>query len=242
MAERHIVAGSAGLIDAGRNERQARLGPVIRHALSLSGATRPKLCWIGTAHGDSTFGLRAFYGATSGESIEASHLQLFTMLNVDPEPHLLAQDVIWVGGGSVVNLLAVWRAHGIDAILRRAWERGIVLGGVSAGAICWHLGGNTDSFGPELAPVTDGLGLLPFSTCVHYDGEPARRPHYHSLIADGTLPAGYATDDGVAIHYRGTEVEEVLSQTPGALAHRVFKSASGGVVEQPLTPRPLPIS
>ena len=154
------------------------------------------------------------------------------MPNVDPEPHLLAQDVIWVGGGSVVNLLAVWRAHGIDAILRRAWERGIVLGGVSAGAICWHLGGNTDSFGPELVPVTDGLGLLPFSTCVHYDGEPARRPHYHSLIADGTLPAGYATDDGVAIHYRGTEVEEVLSQTPGALAHRVFKSASGGVVEQ----------
>ena len=237
MAERHIVAGSAGFEDTDRNPYQWRLGPVVRYALSLSGAQRPKLCWIGTAHGDNMLGLRGFYGATSGEPIEASHLQLFGLPNGDPERHLLSQDVIWVHGGSVVNLLAVWRAHGLDRILRTAWERGVVLAGISAGSICWHVGGNTDSFGPNLAAVTDGLGLLPFSTSVHYDSEPGRRPHFQALIADGTLPAGYATDDGVAIHYRGTDVGEVIADTSGKFAYRVFMSASGGVVEEPLHPR-----
>ncbi|MGA2757153.1 MAG: peptidase E [Solirubrobacteraceae bacterium] len=237
MAERHIVAGSAGFEDTGLNPYQWRLGPVVRYALALAGGRRPKLCWIGTAQGDSLLGLRGFYGATAAEPIDASHLQLFSMPNVDPETHLLGQDVIWVQGGSVVNLLAVWRAHGLDTILRTAWERGVVLAGVSAGSICWHLGGNTDSFGPALAAVTDGLGLLPYSTCVHYDTEPARRPSFHSLIAAGTLPAGYATDDGVAIHYRGSEVAEVISQLPGKSAYRVSMSASGGVLEEPLRPR-----
>ena len=237
MAERHIVAGSAGFEESGLNPYRSRLGQVVRYALSLAAARRPKLCWIGTATGDSLLGLRSFYGACSGEQIDASHLQLFSMPNVEPEAHLLAQDVIWVQGGSVVNLLAVWRAHGLDTILRSAWERGVVLAGVSAGSICWHVGANTDSFGPALAAVTDGLGLLPYSTCVHYDSEPARRPSFHSLIAAGTLPAGYATDDGVAIHYRGTEVAEVISQLPGKSAYRVSMSASGGVLEEPLLPR-----
>jgi peptidase E len=240
MAERHIVAGSAGFIDSGRNEFQWRLGPVVRYALSLSATPRPKLCWIGTAQGDSLEGLRGFYGATAGEQIEASHLQLFTMPNVNPERHLLAQDVIWVAGGSVVNLLAVWRAHGLDAILSEAWERGIVLGGVSAGAICWHAGGNTDSFGLPLQPVTNGLGLVPHSTSVHYDSEPGRRPLFQRLVADRTLAPGYATDDGVAIHYRGTELHRVIADTPGKSAYRVFMSASGGVVEERLEPELLP--
>jgi peptidase E len=239
MSERQIVAGSAGFIDSGLNPYQWRLGPVVRYALELSGAPRPKLCWLGTAHGDSILGLRGFYGACSGEQIDASHLQLFGMPNVDPRRHLLAQDVIWVHGGSVVNLLAVWRAHGLDAIMRAAWERGIVLAGISAGAICWHLGGNTDSFGTPLRAVTDALGLLPHSTSVHYDSEPLRRPHYRALIADGTLADGYATDDGVAIHYRGPDLHEVIADTPGKLAYRVFRSASGEVVEEPLQPRVL---
>jgi peptidase E len=159
--KRQIVAGSAGFEDTGINPYQWRLGPVVRYALSLAEAERPKLCWLGTAHGDTVTGLRGFYGATSGERVEASHLQLFSKPNVDPRRHLLSQDVIWVQGCSVVNLLAVWRAHGIDAIMREAWERGVILAGISAGSICWHLGGTTDSFG-ELRAVTDGLGLLPF--------------------------------------------------------------------------------
>jgi peptidase E len=237
MTERQIVAGSAGFKDTGSNPYQWRLGPVVRYALRCSGATRPKLCWIGTAGGDTMLDLRGFYGATSGEAVQASHLQLFGRPNVDPRQHLLAQDVIWVHGGSVVNLLAVWRAHGLDAILRAAWERGVVLAGISAGAICWHAGGNTDSFGSQLAPVTDALGFLPFSTCVHYDSEPARRPHYQSLIAERTLGDGYATDDGVAIHYREREVHRVIADTADRFAYRVFRSASGGVVEERLQPQ-----
>jgi peptidase E len=235
MEPRQIVSGSAGLIDTGINRFQWRMGPIVRYALSLSESDRPRICWLGTAQGDSLGGLRGFYGAMSGEPVEASHLQLFGMPNVDPERHLLNQDVIWVAGGSVVNLLALWRAHGVDAILREAWDRGIVLGGVSAGSICWHLGGTTDSFG-ELRAVHDGLGLLPFTTCVHYDSEPGRRPLYHALIADGTLTAGFATDDGVAIHYRGTELHAVLADTPERSAYRVSRSDSGRVVEEPLAP------
>jgi peptidase E len=232
---RQIVAGSANFEDAGANLFQWRMGAVVRYALSLSDAERPRVCWLGTAHGDNLAGIRGFYGAMSGEAVQASHLQLFTQPNVDPESHLLAQDVIWVGGGSVVNLLAVWRAHGLDRILRAAWERGTVLAGISAGSICWHLGGTTDSFG-ELRAVTDGLGLLPFSTCVHYDSEPGRRPLYHALVADGTLPWGYATDDGVAIHYVAGEVHRILSDRPGRAAYRVSAREGGGVDEQRLEP------
>lgn len=235
MEPRQIVSGSAGFIDSGINAFQWRMGPIVRYALSLSESDRPRICWLGTAQGDSLGGLRGFYGALSGEPVEASHLQLFGMPNVDPERHLLNQDVIWVAGGSVVNLLALWRAHRVDAILREAWERGIVLGGVSAGSICWHLGGTTDSFG-ELRAVTDGLGLLPFSTCVHYDSEPGRRPLYHELIANGTIAPGYATDDGVAIHYRGTELHAVLADTAERSAYRVSRADSGEAVEEPLAP------
>jgi peptidase E len=232
---RQIVAGSAGFEDTGINPYQWRLGPVVRYALSLAQTERPRLCWLGTAHGDNLLGLSGFYGATSGERVEASHLQLFSKPNVDPRRHLLSQDVIWVHGGSVVNLLAVWRAHGVDAIMREAWERGVILAGISAGSICWHLGGTTDSFG-ELRAVTDGLGLLPFSTSVHHDSEPGRRPLYSALIADGTLPAGYATDDGVAIHYVDEELHRVVADTAGRRAYRVSRSDSGEVVEEPLEP------
>ena len=106
----------------------------------------------------------------------------------DMRAHLLAQDVVWVGGGSVANLLAVWRVHGLDEVFREVWEAGVVLGGVSAGSLCWHVGGTTDSYGPDLRPVTNGLGLIPTSNGVHYDSEEQRRPLYHRLVADGTLP------------------------------------------------------
>ena len=121
----------------------------------------------------------------------------------------------------MANLLALWRLHGWDEYLYDAWQAGVVLGGVSAGSICWHLGGTTDSFGPELRPVTNGLGWLPYSNGVHYDSEPQRRPLFHRLIGDGTLPAGYATDDGVGLVYRGTEVVEAVADRPGCAAYFV---------------------
>jgi peptidase E len=157
----------------------------------------------------------------------------------DVRAHLLAQDVVWVGGGSVANLLAVWRVHGLDEVFREVWQAGVVLGGVSAGSLCWHLGGTTDSFGPDLRPVTNGLGLIPGSNGVHHDSEEQRRPLYHRLVADGTLPAGYATDDGAGLVYRGTALAETIADRPDAAAYRVERGPDGTVVESRLEPRRL---
>ena len=147
----------------------------------------------------------------------------------DVTAHLLEQDVIWVWGGSVAGLLAMWRLHGLDDAMRTAWEAGVVLTGVSAGSLCWHVGGTTDSFGPELRPITNGLALVPYSNGVHYDNEAQRRPLYHRLVADGTLPAGYATDDGVGVVYRGTEMVEAVAEVDGAGAYYVEAGGDGAV-------------
>jgi peptidase E len=170
--------------------------------------------------------------------VRVSHLSLFPMPTVpDVRAHLLAQDVVWVGGGSVANLLAVWRVHGLDQVFREVWRAGVVLGGVSAGSLCWHVGGTTDSYGPDLRPVTDGLGLIPASNGVHHDSEEQRRPLYHRLVADGTLPPGHATDDGVGLVYRGTELAEVVADRPGKAAYRVERGPDGSAVETRLEPR-----
>lgn len=137
--------------------------------------------------------------------------------------------MIWVGGGSVANLLAVWRVHGLDGILREAWERGIVLAGVSVGSVCWHVGGTTDSFGVELRPVTNGLGFLPYSNGVHYDSEVRRRPLFQKLIADGSLPVGYATDDQVALHYVNGTLHKVIAEASDKYAYHVTRTADGCV-------------
>ena len=169
-----------------------------------------------------------------------SHLNLFTMPSIDdPEAHLMEQDVVWVNGGSVVNLLAVWRAHGLDGILRRVWEGGVVLAGVSAGSICWYQGGTTDSFGPQLRPVTNALGFLPYANGVHYDSEDQRRPLVHRLVADGTLGETHCTDDGVGLVYFGTDLVEVVSEVRGKAAYRVTRQTAGQQLraEERLEPR-----
>jgi peptidase E len=184
--------------------------------------------------------LGGVYGAFAGGPVSASHLSLFPMPTVaDVRAHLLAQDVIWVGGGSVANLCAVWRAHGLDEILYEAWQSGVVLSGVSAGSICWHQGGSTDSYGLELRGFTDGLGWLPYSNGVHYDGEAQRRPKMHELIANGTLGDGYATDDHAGLLYRGTELVEAVADREGPLAYALKRAADGSVVETPLPTRVL---
>ncbi|HPK03056.1 MAG TPA: peptidase E, partial [Candidatus Sumerlaeota bacterium] len=140
------------------------------------------------------------------------------------------QDIIWVGGGNTANMLAVWRVHGVDRILREAWEAGVILTGGSAGSLCWFECGTTDSFNLfQLAPLHDGLGFLPGSHCPHYDGEAQRRPLYQRLIAEG-FPAGYALDDDAALHFEGTRIMEAVAARPEAGAYRVER-VGGQVTE-----------
>jgi peptidase E len=223
----------------GRGPYDWRPAPVFDLAFSLADAgDRPRLCYLGTATGDDPVRTAGVYGAFAGSAVEVSHLSLFTMPNVpDLRAHLLSQDVVWVGGGSVANLLAVWRVHGLDEVFREVWEAGVVLSGVSAGSLCWHVGGTTDSYGPDLRPVTNGLGFIPTSNGVHYDSEAQRRPLYHRLVADGTLPPGHATDDGVGLVYRGTDLVEAVADQPGKAAYRVERGPAGAAVETRLEPR-----
>jgi peptidase E len=243
----NILATSGGFLPDGR--WGARVGPLLDHALHLATprlaepTTRPRLCLLQTALGDDPAAYARGYAALARDrpEVRVSHLALFPMPNVaDVRAHLLGQDVIWVGGGSVANLLAVWRTHGLPEILREAWQAGVVLGGVSAGSLCWHIGGTTDSFGPDLRPVTDGLALLPYSNTPHYDSEPGRRPLYQRLVAEGVLPAGWATDDGVGLHFEGTDLVEAVADRPGASAWKVERGPAGAAVETAVRPRLLP--
>ena len=239
-----ILATSGGRIDGRRTPWE--VGPLTEYAVELARVSgrRPRVCFLATALGDNAAVLQAFYDAARFAGFEASHLALFPMPNVDdPRAHLLAQDVVWVWGGSVAGLLAMWRLHGVDAAMRGAWEAGVVLTGVSAGSICWHVGGTTDSFGPELRPVTDGLGLLPYANGVHYDSEEQRRPLLHSLVADAVLPRSFATDDRTGILYEGTEpvavvtddmadLGDVAAADPdGPAAYLVERGPDGAAVE-----------
>ena len=233
-----ILATSGGIVASKRVRWE--LGPLTEHAIELSGVTgrAPKVCFLATALGDNPFVINSFYDAALQRGLSASHLALFPMPNLERiREHLLDQDVIWAFGGSVAGLLAMWELHGVGAMMREAWEAGVVLTGVSAGSICWHVGGTTDSFGPDLQPVTNGLGLIPCSNGVHYDSEQQRRPRFQQLIGEGVLPAGYATDDGVGLLYRGVEFVEALTEKDGAAAYHVARGADGTVVETVIDPR-----
>jgi peptidase E len=238
-----ILATSGGYLLNTEGRRRLDFGPLVHHAVELAGVTgRPRICHLGTAGGDQRAFAAELDEAARAAGFDLSHLHLFSMPNVaDVEGHLLAQDVVWVGGGSVANLLAVWRVHGLDGVLRRAWEAGVVLAGVSAGSICWHVGGTTDSFGPDLRAVTDGLALLPYGNGVHYDSEARRRPLVHRLVAEGVLPMTYCTDDGVGLVYRGTELVEAVTERRGPGAYVVERSPeTGEATEERIDPRPLP--
>jgi dipeptidase E len=214
-------------------------GLVDDHVIGLArvqrGRERPRVCFVGTASGDSQDYLAGFYAMFARRS-EATHLGLFDRSVADLERFVLDQDVILVGGGNTANMLAIWRVHGLDRVLAKAWEEGVVLGGSSAGANCWFEGSTTDSFG-GLAPLADGLGFLPGSFSPHYDGEPMRRPTFRRLVGDGRLPDGYAADDGAAIVFRGTELGEVVASRPGAQAYRLSRGDGGEAIETPLPVR-----
>ena len=235
-----ILATSGGLTRGRRT--LFGFGPLLHYAIELSGVSgrAPLVCYLGTATGDQDWRATQFIEAGWAAGVHVSLLKLFTMPNVDDMAGLvLDQDVVWVEGGSVANLLALWRLHGLDQVFRQAWTSGVVLAGVSAGSICWHVGGTTDSFGPDLRPVTNGLGFLPYANGVHYDHEEQRRPKFHQYVAEGILPAGYATDDGAGLVYRGTELTEAVAEVPGSAAYHVAL-ADGAVHEQRLDTRLLP--
>jgi dipeptidase E len=178
-----------------------------------------------------------FYRAFAQRDCQPSDLALFRRTVIDLRPFLLEQDVIYVGGGNTANMLAIWRTHGLDPILHEAWELGIVLAGVSAGAICWFEASVTDSFGLNLAGIRDGLGLIPGSACPHYNSEERRRPVYRQLVGSG-FPPGYAIDDQVGLHFVDRELVEVVSNAEGRSAYEV-RLEGAAVRERPLTPRSL---
>lgn len=205
------------------------------YVLSLTDAERPRVCFLPTASGDADHYVVRFYRRFAA-SCDTSHVSLFRRdqgtggVEDDLASHLLAQDLIYVGGGNVVSMLGAWRAHGLDNVLRKAWRKGIVLCGPSAGSLCWFEEALSAFHGAPRG--VRGLGMLPYSNCVHYDAEPARRAEYHRFVGDGMRP-GFAADDGVALHFRRTRLKRVVSSRPDGCAYRV-EHAGDGVVETPL--------
>lgn len=206
--------------------------------LETAGRPRPKVCFLPTASGDAPAYIEKFHAAFAGRGCEPSHLELFRRTVTDLRSFVLAQDIVYVGGGNTANMLAVWRVHGLDAVLREAYAAGVLLCGISAGACCWFETAFSDSFGPPV-PLADGLGLLPGSLCPHYDGEPERRPGYLAAVNDRALPAGWAVDDGAAGVFTDGRLTEVVTRRPGATLHRVSVGRDGSVEAVAQTARQL---
>ena len=212
-----VAMGGGGFSHDGDN------GLLDEHVLSLARSRSPRVCFVPTASGDSDSYVGRFLAAFPDDRAEASVLTLFDREVADLRAHVLEQDVVYVGGGNTANLLAVWRVHGLDEVLAEAQQTGVVLAGLSAGMNCWFEGSVTDSFGPALQPLADGLGLLEGSACPHYDGEAQRRPAYLDAVASGRLPDGYAADDDCALVFRDGALVEAVASREDARALRVSR-------------------
>jgi peptidase E len=229
MAE--TTSGQIIALGGGGFSMQDKLTALDRFILSCARRDRPRVCFVPTASADSPLYVAKFYRAFANHCV-ATDLTLHDPPAFPRQPartsdladFVAAQDVFYVGGGNTAHLLVLWRLHGLDRLLRAAWERGAVLAGISAGMICWFEAGLTDSFG-GLEPLNDGLGLIPGSATPHYDGESERRGRYRELILAG-FPAGYAADDGAALHFTGTKLTEVVCERPAAAAYRVERNGS----------------
>ena len=230
MTRRQIVAlGGGGFSEEPDNDL------LDNYILGLCPCDRPSVCFLPTASGDADKYIAKFYAAFALPRSTPSHVSLFHPKSLDEFPettidlhddiesHLLSQDVIYVGGGNTPAMLAVWRIHGLDRVLRRTWERGVVVCGISAGSLCWFESGLTDALGNGLQPLRDGLGLVRGSHCPHYDSEPGRRPAYLELVGKGELDEGWAADDGAALHFVDTEFRVAVSSRPSARAYRVTR-------------------
>lgn len=201
------------------------------YVLLQSGKSNPSICFLPTASGDAENYIARFYDAFNQHNCNPSHLSLFKPPTRDLEDFILSKDIIYVGGGNTKNLLILWKEWGLDQILKKAWDQGIVLAGISAGSICWFEEGVTDSYGDKLEPIK-ALGFLKGSNCPHYDAEAERRPAYHKMIETGMIQSGIAADDGVAVHFIEQEITRIVSSRPNAKAYQV--SLENTVVEREL--------
>ncbi len=199
------------------------------YILEQAGKMQPKVCFVPTASGDSEGYISRFYQSFGHHSCLPSHLSLFSPPTRDLEDYVLDKDIIYVGGGNTKNLLALWKEWGLDRILANAWEKGIVMAGISAGSICWFEEGITDSYGDGLEPIKS-LGFLKGSNCPHYDGEANRRPAYKRFTFSGQVGGGFAVDDGAALHFLGTELHKAVSSRPKAKAYHVY--LGGGAIQE----------
>ena len=206
----------------GYRETDEQSAALFRHVLALTGKPRPRVLHVPTAVGDSPEAIERIEQRL-GATTDLSQLLFFPFPPADLLDLVLSQDAILIHGGNTANMLAIWRVHGFDQILREAWQSGVLLFGASAGMICWFEAGVTDSFGLQLEGMRDGLGFLAGSACPHYEGEERRRPRYRELV-DGGFPTGIAADDGVGLHYVGTALHEVVTCRPGATAYRVTEA------------------
>ncbi|HEX8995554.1 MAG TPA: peptidase E [Ktedonobacterales bacterium] len=206
---------------------------LFRYLVDLTGKPQPVVCYIPTASGENRDSVIAAYQVFSALGCSVRHLMFFNPPVADLRSYLLACDLIFVGGGNTKSMLALWREWGVDSILREAWERGIVLAGVSAGSICWFEQGITDSIPGALTPL-QCLGFLPGSDCPHFDSEAERRPTFHRLLREGAIGPGYATDDHAALVFEGASLTRVIATTPTARAYHLTRDDSGAPVEQAL--------
>jgi peptidase E len=191
--------------------------PMLEYVFGLARGRR--VLYVPTAGNEDPGRTVEWYEWLRGRA-EMTPLTFFPWPPADLRDLTLAHDIVLVPGGNTANMLAIWRVHGFDAILREAWQAGVLLTGWSAGMICWYEASVTDSFGPQLEGMREGLGFLPGSACPHYDGEERRRPVYQALVQDG-FPPGLALDDGAGAHYVGTELREIVGAQPGSRGYHV---------------------
>lgn len=229
MSKQHIIAigGLGSLWDHPDRE-------IEKYILSLVSEDTPtKICLVPTASGDSEEYIKKFYRVFESLPCEASHFSFFKAPTRDLLSHFLEQDIIFVGGGNTKNMLAIWREWKFVEVLREAWRSGVILAGVSAGALCWFEQGVTDSLPGDLSAMPC-MRFLPGSFCPHYDSEPQRRPAYHKMIQEKQIKAGYACDDFAAIHFVGENLHKVIRAKPSAQAYSVSES-NGKIIEQKLS-------
>lgn len=220
----HVVAmGGGGFSD----DDDHQLTALDRYILALSPRPHPKVCFLPTASGDATGYIESFYSAFGAADCTPVHCSLFNRGTRALEDELADVDVFYVGGGNTMNLLALWRLHGLDRVLDELRKANMVFAGLSAGAMCWFDAGLTDSMGPQMAPLTNGLGWLSGSFCPHFDSNPPAEAAYRRLVDDGKLPAGFGVDDGVALHFTDGELQRTVSEVSGAGARRVLCDADG---------------